>query len=386
MTPSCDFCGCTALETVYEVPDSPKAARVLLCPVCSLLQSEYRSAGPTVKKRSLSSGPDWGNVRHGKGLRLQPNLDFIGKHSEPSGWHRILDVGSNRGHFCRHAVGHGQVKTFTAVEPDVSVAEGYPDLPEVRFHGERFERLALDGETFDFIYCSHTLEHADSAAEMLRTMARLLAPQGHLFVEVPSIGILALTDHLEEFFIDKHTFHFAPETLIAFVRSIGLDVIAQQPDSDRSHVTLLLGHAASPGAAPAFPPPELREVAVRTRASLADYSRHLEANRAKLGSAREKIEFLLSRQSVAFWGAGRQLDSFLRHSGFDPGKVSAIIDEHLSGIIEEVGGAAIQKPDVLRRIQPQVVVAFARNAFPEIAKKVRGYGVKNVIRFTDLLA
>lgn len=380
----CDICGNAGLESVYPVPDSPLGAEVLLCPACGLLQSRYTKPKPAGRVRSLSSGPDWGNVRHGKGLRLKSNLEFIGRHGDPSGWRHVLDVGSNRGHFCLHALAAWPVERVVAIEPDPDIVAPYRDREKLVFLGRRFEHTDLGGETFDFIYCSHTLEHAASARVMLAGLRRLLRPEGRLFIEVPSVRILENTDHLEEFFIDKHTFHFHPATLAAAVRHAGFEIVAETPPADSNHVTLMLRPAPDGAAVPAFPA-GLGETAAAIRRSLAHYSANLAANRRKLDTALAKIEFLVGRQKVAFWGAGRQLDAFLRHTGFDPRRVGAVIDEHLHGIIGDVRGAAVRPPDVLRTLSPQVVVAFARQAFPEIARRCRSYGVKNVIKFSDLL-
>lgn len=380
----CDLCGGAALVDVYPVPDSPLGMVVRLCPACALLQSHTTRPRPAGRIRSLSSGPDWGNVRHGKGLRLRANLDFIRAHADPLGWGRVLDVGSNRGHFCLHALADWRLERIVALEPDPTIVAPYRDRERLEFRGERFEHANFGGETFDFIYCSHTLEHAASARAMLGGLRRLLRPEGRLFLEVPSVRLLDNGDHLEEFFIDKHTFHFHPATLAAAVRQAGFELVADTPPGDLNHVTFLLRPAPAGAAAPALPA-GLAETAAEVRRALAHYTANLAANRRKLDAARAKVEFLLGRQKVAFWGAGRQLDAFLRHTGFDPRRAAALIDEHLHGIIADVGGAAVQPPEVLRTVAPQVVVAFARQAFPEIARRCRTYGVKNVIKFSDLL-
>jgi SAM-dependent methyltransferase len=386
MAPACDLCGSAATEPVYDVPDSARQARVHLCSACGLLQSQYGAPAPS-RALSLSSGPGWGNVRHGKGLRLDANIDFILRHegSLPQG--KVLDVGSNRGHFAEHVLSHSSgVTEFVALEPDASIIDSYRETPGLTLVNERFEHATLP-DRFDFIYCSHTLEHADSAREMLQTLRDLLAPDGSVFLEVPSVRILERSDHLEEFFIDKHSFHFHPSTLEASAESVGFAIAARQPADDQSHVTLLL-RGGDEDAGGTFPPEDgsLAEVAGKVRENVARYVDILRTNLARLDQACATIEFLVQRQDgVVLWGAGRQLDALLAHTEFDLHQVDAVVDEHLSGIVAEVQGVPIQKPDVLRTISPAVVVAFARNGYPEIADRARSYGVRNVIQFSALL-
>jgi SAM-dependent methyltransferase len=383
MNTACNFCSTFTTFPLYSVPRSARGANVFLCSMCGLLESIYSAPSPAVKVRSLSSGADWGNVRHGKGLRLKSNLEFIMSAGICKPEMQILDIGSNRGSFCLHALNHWRPTSILAVEPDISLVDPYADQKNLTLITERFENLKIIPSSFDFVYCSHTLEHALSASEMLKTIHSILKPGGNVFIEVPSLSILEDNSNIEEFFIDKHSFHFYPKTLISFAQSIGFEIISTQNGSDKSHISLILRRGKN--APSLFPSESLRDTALQVQTLVSNYQSYLALNLKKLSVARTKVEFLLSRQKVVFWGGGRQLDSFIKHSGFNIKLIEGLIDEHLHGIIENVDGMPILSPDSLRSISPQLVIVFARNAYQEIAKKIRAYGIKNVIRFSDLL-
>jgi SAM-dependent methyltransferase len=383
MSANCDFCG-SLLEAVYTVPESPKGAVVHACE-CGLLQSVYASNVVSDCSPRLSSGPDWGNIRHGKGVRLADNVAFIAKSlGSDFSPDRVLDIGSNRGRFCEYALTKWKPELILGIEPDKSIVRDYPSSPSLELRLDRFENCSVSEAFFDFVYCSHTLEHASSASEMLRSIFAALQPGGAAFIEVPSIKNLSSLDLVEEFFIDKHAFHFHPGVVGAFAQSVGFQLLAQQEPSERLHATFLLRRPEKP-LLKAYPSPESSSIRSDVRTLLASYKTNLPRNRKLLGKARDKIDFLIERQRVAIWGAGRQLDAFIKYGPFDLSRVQAVVDEHLHGIVQHIHGFPISSASCLRVVSPQVLVVFANASFQEISDKARRYGIKNVIKFSDLI-
>ncbi len=178
----CDFCNCP-IEPVYAVPDSPQGCVVHLCRACGLVQSIPTKPHPPGRTVSLSSGPDWGNVRHGKGLRLAKAKEVLTPYLE--GVRTVLDVGSNRGDFVRWMQKDYPNAVVTAIEPDRSVID-YVDTENLCVLNARFESIDVRG-LYDLVHCCHTLEHADSAAEMMNGMVRCLKPGGLLYLDVPNL-------------------------------------------------------------------------------------------------------------------------------------------------------------------------------------------------------
>ena len=55
---------------------------------------------------------------------------------------------------------------------------------------------------------SHTLEHLKSPNEIFFKIKSTLKSDGILYIEVPNIEFLKQSDIVEEWFIDKHLYHF----------------------------------------------------------------------------------------------------------------------------------------------------------------------------------
>ncbi len=380
---ACDFCG-TALDRVIYIPQkSRRGAEVALCGKCGLLQTLY-GRPETERISTLSCDADWGNVRHGKGVRFDAAREALAG-VDWSGMSQVLDVGSNRGDFVRWVNRLHPHLSIHAVEPDARVVGSYRDDDAFEMSISRLEDLVLDAARYDFVYCSHTLEHAASASGMLTQISHALVPGGLLFLEVPNIAALRLEDTVEEFFIDKHTFHFDRAGLVDYVEHLGFEVLSAEDDNDIYNVSLLVKRANPPNATPYSPAVEV-ELAAK-KALLATYADILAANRRKLKQLVDNLIIpFVARQKVAFWGAARIFDALVKYGGLSSNQVGCLVDSHLWSIVGQTHGTPIRKPDYLKRYEPQVVIVLARSAATHIANDVRSLGIRHVVKFQDLLS
>lgn len=376
----CDICDARQLEPVYRVPDSARGAEVAVCPRCALVQSLQRPVEPTARKQSLSSDAGWGNVRHGKGIRFAAARPVLERELDWSAIHDALDVGSNRGDFVLHLSAQHPRTRVVAVEPDSSVTGDYDQLPDLTLFRRRLEQTQLQ-RSFDLVYCCHTLEHAASASEMLAQLHACLRPGGWLYLDVPNLDGLADPNVVEEFFIDKHTFHFSRAQLLCQLPRLGFE-LRWQNGEDRYNAALLLQRGEAP---PGQASQQQQQLAARQRQLIEDYVVRLAANRGRLGRVSAILEPFLARQRVVFWGAGRILDALVRHGGLDTGRLLFAVDEYLWDKIDSIHGISIYAAAKLRVTRPDVVVVLARSAAPEIVEKARKFGVKNVVTFEQLM-
>lgn len=377
-TEACDLCG-APLEPCYTPVASLRQARVVCCTGCGLLQSVYGEDNDP-RSPSLSCDADWGNVRHGKGARLPAARRVLQRHLE--GVHQVLDVGANRGDFVLWVRDRLPGAFIHAVEPDPRVTDAYRERGDIQLSPARFEDASLEAGRYDLVYCSHTLEHAASASGMLRGIHTAMAPGGLLFLEVPCVDALGDSDIVEEFFIDKHTFHFDRPLLVDFVTQCGFEILEGAQDTDPYNITLLARRGEIGGEFS----PTLNRYLVNLDL-IRGYARRLQDNRARLERVvRDVLEPLAARQRVGYWGAGRIFDALVKYGGLSPEGVHVLVDRYLSGLVPETHGIPIHPPRRIPVAEPQVVIILARSSTAQIHQELERMGVRWTIGFGELLA
>ena len=90
---------------------------------------------------------------------------------------------------------------------------------------DRFENVKLEFNYFGVVHCSHTLEHMASPMATLKKIWDTMTMGGLLFVEVPNIEIIKRWDFIEEFFIDKHLFHFSYPALAKYLHKANFEIL-----------------------------------------------------------------------------------------------------------------------------------------------------------------
>lgn len=381
----CDFCGSGEFDDVYSPLGSLRQVGVAVCRSCGLAYSRYADV-PYSREPRASGDADWGNIRWAKGFRLDALRPLLTEQFNQGGLGRVLDVGANRGSFTEWVLELNPEARVTAVEPDARVVETYRDRPEIDLRLAKLEHAELEAGAYDFAYCCQTLEHADSAAGMIAGMHAALKVGGTLFIEVPNLEVISYPLTVEEFFIDKHTFHFSHRLLTAYVEWSGFRLEAgTNPEDDILNVRIL---ATKTGPAMAMPFADYfaaRDLPAHNRALIETYAANVVRNRARLPAVVETIHRLMARQKVAFWGATTIFDLLVKYGGLDATRVDLLVDSYVHKYLPTHHGVKVQEPSALRVIQPDVCIVLARFSAPVIGDLARKYGVRNVINFSDLL-
>lgn len=378
----CDFCHSTLSTPIYAPNNTRRASQVFICKLCGLSQS-FQGVPEPKRIQTLSTDADWGNVRHGKGVRFDFLRTVLENEIQWNTVSKVVDVGSNRGDFVLWLNNHHPNVECWAIEPDKSVVENYAQIQQVNLHLDRLEHLSLPSNYFDLIFCSHTLEHADSAAEMLEIIRQALRPGGLLLLEIPNLQGITNQDVIEEFFIDKHTFHFDRETLIDYVSSSGFSVLRGLNDKDELNITLLLRRDSEPAV---FQPNAGTSRAARNAEWINLFAKRLPINRHLLKwIVEEKLRPLGARQKVGYWGGGRILDTLIKYGGLRSDDIYCLVDAHLHKIIKETHGVRIERPEMLRILEPQVLVTLGRSAEEFMAKSAYSFGIRHVVKFSELM-
>ncbi|HVV64482.1 MAG TPA: methyltransferase domain-containing protein [Rhizomicrobium sp.] len=382
MSELCELCRRAALTYCYRPEKSRRGLSVHVCAHCGLVQSLPRIAHEPRAEASVSCAADWGNVRYGKSFRTGAALTALAPHVDPDAGLAILDVGSNRGSFVKAVLGTMPNARVVAVEPDERVASSVAGLDRVELIGARIEDVPLETGRFDVVHSCHTIEHLAEPARVLADHWRVLKEGGLLVVDAPNIALLGRDDLVEEWFIDKHLYHFSARTLGELIESAGF-VIVQGPDENDSSNLLFVAIKAH---APRRSASAANGEAERARDLIAGYAASRARNLEALSTVAAEISRLAPR-GVALWGAGRLFDSLVTHGHFDPRALSLLIDSHLGSLVGERHGRRISPPAALKESKAGIVVVMSRDFADEIEEQARALRPQaEVVRYSDLLS
>lgn len=170
----------------------------------------WRSALRTLARASLNSYRNarwqmaltpsnaWGRYVVPWVLPVRASIEQQMRHmpSQPAGRPgRLLDVGCGNGAFLKVAQAAGWSAQGIDFDP-IAVAEARRQGMAVDLGG--IDQLATQAQTYDWITCSHVLEHVHEPQQLLHSLHRLLRPGGTLWLQMPnleSIGHRAYGTH-----------------------------------------------------------------------------------------------------------------------------------------------------------------------------------------------
>jgi SAM-dependent methyltransferase len=382
MSELCELCGRDALEFLYKPERSTRNIGVHLCTQCGLVQSLPRIDRDKRAPAAVSSGADWGNVRYGKGFRTKIVLETLGRHVDLDSVLSLLDVGSNRGSFAKAFIDAAPNAQLVAVEPDERVVNSCATLERTELVASRIEDAALETERFDVVHTCHTIEHLAHPARALADHWCVLKNNGILILDAPNIALLGVDDVVEEWFIDKHLYHFSACTLGRMIEAAGFEVIQQPDANDRSN---LLFVARKRDFEMQDIAADAKEVA-RAKALVGRYVATRTRNMEALALVAAELAGLAPR-GVALWGAGRLFDSLVVHGRFDPRALTLLIDTHLKSLVGERHGCALADPEALAESDAGVVVVMSRDFAGEIAAQAKSLSPHaEIVFYSDLLS
>lgn len=381
MSSECDFCRSPSLQFAYTPDGTTRGLKVYVCGGCGLVQSLPRVARTADRKPcAVSGGADWGNVRYGKGFRTTQALDAIACHADLAAPLKLLDVGSNRGSFVRAFLDRAPHAALTALEPDERYADSCADLPRTELIQLRTENTAFADASFDIVHSCHTIEHLAEPFAALKDHARVLKTGGLLVIDAPNTALLGGADIVEEWFIDKHLFHFSARTLSRMIEAAGFTIIQQNDAADTVNLLFVARKTGAPISDIAPDPAEAAEA----MALMARYQRTRAHNLVALTQAARELNALKPRK-VALWGAGRLFDLLVRDGGFDPATLTLLIDTHLKKHMDSRHGVALATPDDLPA-DIDAVVVMSRMFAGEITAEVQRRAPRaQIILYADLL-
>jgi ubiquinone/menaquinone biosynthesis C-methylase UbiE len=379
---ACDFCSNDKLIPGHTPEGGTRGLTVYTCADCGLVQSYPRIARTSDRHAAaVSGGADWGNVRYGKGFRTKQALEAIAAHTNLCLPLHLLDVGSNRGSFARAFLEAAPLAALTALEPDERFADSCADLTRTLLVRARTEDTLLPANSFDIVHSCHTIEHLAEPFAALKDHARVLKPGGLLVIDAPNIALIGGEDIVEEWFIDKHLFHFSANTLGRMIEAAGFEIIQE---SDPGDTINLLFVARKHGETQAMIGADPVEVTA-ARELLTRYKETRARNLAALREAAFALKAMQPRR-LAVWGAGRLFDLLVREGGFDPRSLTLLIDSHLKEYMSERHGVALCGAEGLSQTPVDAVIVMSRMFANEIAADAKARAPRaEIILYVDLL-
>lgn len=352
---------------------------VFVCGRCGLVQSfptvPYQSRPPG----SMSADADRSSFRYTKDVISDRYDECFTQHVDFSSVGDVLDVGSNRGAFISYLETRHPGKRIVGIEPDPSVTAGYASMPNVSVQTCRFEHAHLPENYFDFSYCAHTLEHADSARDMLLGIRRALKPGGLLFVAVPSL--IFYGDIIEEIFIDPHTYHFNYHLLKDFASQSGFTVkYAGKPDD--AELMLLLKKSSDQKSEQDFTPADT-SLPRKTKAEIELYAQDIHRNRDDMKESARRLNEAGDQYKVVIWGGGRIFDALVRFGGLQISKIHLVVDKYLHRYVSVLHECPLASPEVLQQIEPSSILVYiaSRDYANEIRAEASAMGITQFIQF-----
>ena len=137
----------------------------------------------------------------------------------------LCDVGANRGSFINKIHKEFPSLKVAAIEPDTRVIDDFLKHDKLEIIFDRVENVDIDPKTFDFIYSAHTLEHLESPFTILKKLRKWIKDDGLCYFEVPNLDFIKSKDIIEEFFIDKHTYHYSIKSFNDLITSLSLKLL-----------------------------------------------------------------------------------------------------------------------------------------------------------------
>ena len=246
---------------------------------------------------------------------------------------KLFELGSGKGDFLARFLAAFDDWEACALEPSDAFEMLRQRLPDVETHRGRYQDFPTHGRSFDLVVALGVLEHVDDPLSMLRWSRSLLRDGGRVMLMVPSF------DHNpNDLFCADHLSKLTEATLGDLASRAGLEIVAKRQAG--MPLFLILSKQPGEGFARNGVYESNRKIASRNVA-LAKAS--VEAVLRARGAARE------SGERFAIFGLATSGLFSPFFAGFDPGDVTAFIDENTDPLGQRDHRPAGTRPRRYRR-------------------------------------
>lgn len=362
----CDLCSEQKLEMAYSVPTTQRGLSIFVCKNCGLVQSFPKIDHVNENNISISGDADWGNIRYGKGFVSKKAIKKLLETVDLKKIRNCLDIGSNRGAFIIELKKICPNIEFVAIEPDTKIISDYKNKPKIKVINDRFENVKLETNTFELVYCSHTLEHLKSPKNSLKKISDVMKFDGILYLEVPNINKISNSDIIEEWFIDKHLYHFSPALLEKYLSEENFHIITKNSMDDAN--IIIIAKKIKPNNLK-YNFKNLSEYEKNIQV-IQRYKQVLKTNQLKLKKIGNHLNKISKENKVIIWGAGRILDKLVKVGNLNLESISGLVDNFLPTYIDKIHGNIIKYPNEIKWTEQDIVFISSREYEKEIEEEV----------------
>jgi hypothetical protein len=174
---------------------------------------------------------------------------------------------------------------------------------------------------------------------------------------------------IEEFFIDKHMYHFEPTTLTKMLGAAGFE--KKSEFSDNLNLVYVLGKSEYAK--------ELEGTTQVDAATIGRYISRLEENRSKLRKVAAEIE---GNENAAIYGSGRILDALIKYGGLTLNK-TVVADKFLWQHAGDLGINILNPTEIDWKTFSEVYV-LARSSEQSITSWLKSQGARQVTTLQEI--
>jgi len=163
-----------------------------------------------------------------------------------SGKKRVLEVGGGDGAFLKLLQEKNPLLTLASLEPDLDSRAGRQRIEGLSQYAS-FDGLLGQNNKFEVVCLFHVLEHIQDPASFLRSCAQVLAPNGLIVAEIPSlddplIKLYDSTAYRDFYFQAQHPYVYSTRSIARLLESNGFilaNMIPHQRYGLENHLTWL---------------------------------------------------------------------------------------------------------------------------------------------------
>ena len=389
----CDICNGFS-HVNYGIKNSKRGNKLGVCYQCGSInlfpKDDYN---PTNDPHSLrfsgsrhispTEGSNWGNIRHGKGLRLSHSKEFITEALKiNSPIKTIFDDGSNRGAFMDWVKSSYPELKINGCEPDEMIYNQCSNFVRANSKNAYLEDIVDTLPEFDFVYSAHTIEHVDNVPSHIKAIKKISKKGGTVFFDLPNTDQIGIDNiSLEEYFVEKEKNNFFSEQFKKLLSLWGFEV--QKNWNDPYNTMYICINIDKDIDFEKINYAEFNNFVVLTKSYLDHYLKVQSISNQKLTSLTQKINNEFKNKKGVVWGGGRLLGTLLDY-GLDINNFEYVIDDHLYNKIGTFRDINLSSSQILKNISKDTKFLInARSSTQQIQDQLSKSGFSKYFKISD---